>query len=165
MAGCLRALGLGSIRGMNIGIRRACSADLGPLAAFEQQLFEHEAYPSFFFRQALELWPEGLWLADGGAQGVAGYALAALASAPGDAWLLSMAVHPQHRGQGLAARLLAPVVDASRRTGCRALWLTVHPDNAPARAAYRRAGFVDDSLVDDYFGPGQPRWRMRKTID
>src|SRR3984885_9182206 len=50
-------------------------------------------------------------------------------------------VRPEFRGQGLAAPGMAAVVNEARRSVSRVVSLYVNDFNAPARAAYLRAGF------------------------
>ena len=52
-------------------------------------------------------------------------------------------VRPEYRGQGLAAPGMAAVVVEAARSIAPVVSLYVNDFNAPARAAYRRAGFVD----------------------
>ena len=50
---------------------------------------------------------------------------------------------PAVRGQGLASRLCAAFLDQARASDARVAYLQVEVDNLPARAIYRRLGFVD----------------------
>jgi ribosomal protein S18 acetylase RimI-like enzyme len=59
------------------------------------------------------------------------------------AWVAAVYVAPSHRGQGLLARMLDELADWQRGRGATELLLEVHEDNARARAAYRRLGFVE----------------------
>jgi hypothetical protein len=52
-------------------------------------------------------------------------------------------VSPDHRGRGLAAPGMAAVVEAARKSIAPTVSLYVNDFNAPARAAYRRAGFAE----------------------
>ncbi len=52
-------------------------------------------------------------------------------------------VRPQFRGRGLAAPGMAAVVNEARRAISPVVSLYVNDFNAPARAAYRRAGFTE----------------------
>jgi GNAT superfamily N-acetyltransferase len=56
--------------------------------------------------------------------------------------LISMWVHPAHRGRGVAARLVGAAVDRAAADGAREVALWVVDGNAVAAAVYRRAGFV-----------------------
>jgi ribosomal protein S18 acetylase RimI-like enzyme len=56
--------------------------------------------------------------------------------------LISMWVDPAARGSGVAAALVAAVVEWAAAAG-RTTYLMVRSDNARAIAAYARAGFVD----------------------
>ena len=57
--------------------------------------------------------------------------------------LYDVFTHPAVRGRGLARRLCAALLDNARADGARLAYLQVEADNAPARAIYRRLGFVD----------------------
>jgi GNAT superfamily N-acetyltransferase len=56
--------------------------------------------------------------------------------------LISMWVHPAHRGRGIATRLLRSVIEWAAEDGALEVALWVADGNAPAAAVYRRAGFV-----------------------
>ena len=53
----------------------------------------------------------------------------------------AIATHPDRRTRGVAARLLAHVLDRARAAGCELATLEVRRGNAPAIALYERAGF------------------------
>jgi ribosomal-protein-alanine N-acetyltransferase len=59
-----------------------------------------------------------------------------------EAELLTLAVEPAHRQQGLAAALLAEAVRQLRAAGARQLFLEVEPGNAPALRLYESFGAV-----------------------
>ncbi len=141
----------------------ATPADLPALAALERTVFAHEVYPEFFFRQAHDLWPQGLLVARDDAGAVLGYVLGAPAAEPGRAWLLSAATAPAARGRGVGARLLRRLLEIFASEDCREVWLTVHPDN-PARRLYERAGFGLVAQDENYFGPAEPRLVLRAGL-
>lgn len=53
-----------------------------------------------------------------------------------------LAVLPEFRGQGIAARLLEAVEQSARRLGCCKVTLEVQENNRRARQVYERAGFA-----------------------
>ena len=57
--------------------------------------------------------------------------------------LYDVFTHPAVRGQGLASRLCVALLKHARAAGARVAYLQVDAGNAPARAIYRRLGFVD----------------------
>lgn len=142
----------------------ATPADLPALAALEREVFGHETYPGFFFRQALDLWPQWLLVGRDPGGALLGYALGAPAAQPDRAWLLSAATAPAARGRGLGGRLLGRLLDLMACADVREVLLTVHPDN-PARLLYTRIGFVEQSRDEAYFGPGAPRLVLRRELD
>lgn len=77
-------------------------------------------------------------------------------SAPAEriAVLHLVAVAPSLRGRGLAGALLDAAIAEARRRGAMALRLDVFDNNAPAIAAYRRAGFEDLGVFDIEVGGG-----------
>jgi ribosomal-protein-alanine N-acetyltransferase len=146
-----------------VNVRGAGVADLAPMAALEREVFGAECYPSFFFRQALDLWPAHLWVADDGI-GVAGYALGAPSSRAGEAWVLSLAVDPLRRGQGHAQALAGALLQSFAIRGFERIALTVTPTNAAAVRLYERLGFAVEAEEANYFGPGERRWRMVRGL-
>lgn len=144
-------------------LREAMPDDLPALAALERDVFGDEAYPAFFFRQALDLWGSFFLVAEDEAGRLTGYALAAPAVRGGEACVLSTGVHPSHRGRGLATRLLDALLGCLDAAGIGTVWLTVHPENAGAVRLYRRLGFEVVGEEADYFGPGEPRLRMERV--
>jgi ribosomal protein S18 acetylase RimI-like enzyme len=74
--------------------------------------------------------------------------------------LISMWVAPDHRGTGLAGRLIDQVVAWAASRG-RRTWLMVRDDNTAAIRAYAKAGFVDLGVPADWPEDALPERRMR----
>jgi ribosomal protein S18 acetylase RimI-like enzyme len=147
-----------------MNVRGAGVADLAALASLEQALFARDAYPTFFFRQALDLWPAHLWVAADADDALAGYALGAPAARAGEGWLLSLGVHPDFRGRGLAVALAEALVASFAEAGTMRVALTVTPENVAAVRLYERLGFRVEAEEAHYFGPGERRWRMARGV-
>lgn len=60
----------------------------------------------------------------------------------GTALVVAVYVAPEYRGRGVLAQLLTAGADWALAQGCGILFLDVHEENARARAAYARLGFV-----------------------
>ncbi|NUR15094.1 MAG: GNAT family N-acetyltransferase [Dermatophilaceae bacterium] len=73
--------------------------------------------------------------------------------------LISMWVAPAARGLGAARALIDAVVDWARAQD-RSTFLMVRSDNARARVAYERAGFVDVGVPDGWPADEPPENRM-----
>ncbi|MBM7457076.1 ribosomal-protein-alanine N-acetyltransferase [Oceanisphaera litoralis] len=139
-------------------IRAATKTDLGNVFRLEQGAFGEHGYPDFFIRQAMDLWPGTLLVAESEG-GLVGYALGGMGEAREQGWILSLAVDERQRGLGIGKALLQRLCRDLTDAGCTELRLTVHPDN-PARGLYQSLGFVEESREPDYFGPGEPRQRL-----
>lgn len=72
-----------------------------------------------------------------------------------EASLLSIAVHPDHRGRGVAGVLLDHMLQEARRAGCLRAILEVRRSNQPALALYQRRGFTVSYLRRAYYGDGE----------
>ncbi len=57
-----------------------------------------------------------------------------------------MIVLPGHRGRGVAARLLAFVIEQARKQGVLRLTLLTDRDNERAQALYRKLGFAESTM-------------------
>ncbi|MDX1786112.1 MAG: GNAT family N-acetyltransferase [Roseovarius sp.] len=78
-----------------------------------------------------------------------GFALARLIV--DEAELLTLATHPTHRRQGRARRLLATLEADLLARGAVRLFLEVAEDNAPARALYHAAAYVETARRAKYY--------------
>ena len=70
-----------------------------------------------------------------------------------EAEILTLAVRPDARRQGLGRRLVERACVAAEDAGAASLFLEVAEDNAAARALYARAGFVEIGRRKAYY-PG-----------
>lgn len=144
-------------------LRSCTKADLAELHQLEVAVFGSHVYPDFFFRQALDLWPDSLLLAADDNGALLGYALGAPGDEPGDVWLLSLAVSSQARGLGLGKALCQQLLRQWQQQGHKQAKLTVHPDNG-AVSLYQKLGFAVTGQEDDYFGANEPRLVMTAEL-
>ena len=66
---------------------------------------------------------------------------------PDAAWLISMWVAPEARGQGVGEALIDAVVEWARVRGARRMLLDVGDHNQPAIALYARKGFEPNGTI------------------
>ncbi len=139
-------------------MRRCRSTDLRHVLAIETASFADDAWPRELFVELMEECPRLflLGVADGR---IAGYVAAVVRGEAGD--LVSIAVHPRHRGQGVAAAMMRRVLSLLQKDGIEQCWLMVRPDNAGAIRLYRAFGFVQARRVKNYYGRGADGLRMR----
>jgi ribosomal protein S18 acetylase RimI-like enzyme len=75
-----------------------------------------------------------------------------------NAEILQVMVHPAARGQGLARRLVAALVDDARAAGVETLTLDVRGNNHAAMALYESLGFTVYGRLPDFVAVGRDRW-------
>lgn len=80
------------------------------------------------------------------------------------AFVWSFAVAQKHHQRGIGARLIAHVIEEMRRQGRQRLEVVVSPANARALHLAGRVGFERAAVLPAYFGPGEDRWLMVKSI-
>lgn len=68
-----------------------------------------------------------------------------------DVDLLTLAVHPEHRRQGIAQRLLCGFEEEALRRGGQSVFLEVADGNDAAQALYAAAGYVEVGTRKDYY--------------
>jgi [ribosomal protein S18]-alanine N-acetyltransferase len=68
-----------------------------------------------------------------------------------EAEVLSIAVDPRRRGEGIARRLLQAQMDMLPLNRVRTLFLEVEDGNAPALALYKRSGFTEVAKREAYY--------------
>lgn len=83
----------------------------------------------------------------------------------GDADLLSVAVHPDKRRQGLARKLFLASEPRLKKAGVRQFHLEVSENNTAAKALYEQLGFEDYGERKDYYGAGEAARLMRRVLE
>jgi [ribosomal protein S18]-alanine N-acetyltransferase len=68
-----------------------------------------------------------------------------------EAHVTNLAVHPDHRREGVATRLLLALADEAIERGCPAWTLEVRASNVAAQELYRRFGFVPAGVRGRYY--------------
>jgi ribosomal-protein-alanine N-acetyltransferase len=129
-------------------IRPTEPADLGSLTLLEQAAFS-DPWSSEMLREALDAAGAVSLIAEASSGAVIGSALARAAADEGE--ILSIAVDPAVRGQGVGRLLLAATLDLLVAAGATSVWLEVRPSNTAARALYRSAGFTAAGVRRRYY--------------
>ncbi|MFD1913895.1 ribosomal protein S18-alanine N-acetyltransferase [Halodurantibacterium flavum] len=82
----------------------------------------------------------------------------------GEAELLTLAVHPAARRQGLGRQLLSRYESDAVLRGAQKSFLEVAADNQAARALYSRAGYAEAGIRRNYYGAKIDAIVMRKPL-
>ncbi|AXC50974.1 GNAT family N-acetyltransferase [Paracoccus suum] len=82
----------------------------------------------------------------------------------GEAELLTLAVAPGARRNGLGARLVRGFADAAKGQGALSAFLEVAEDNAAARALYAAAGWTQAGRRPGYYGKGLDALILRLAL-
>ncbi|HOB35068.1 MAG: GNAT family N-acetyltransferase [Firmicutes bacterium] len=144
-------------------IRTLQPDDYKHLLAIEAECFD-SGYSPYFIKMIPVLFGSTSFIAVKG-KSPQGYVAAALEQAnPRRAWILSLAVRPKYREQGLGQSLLRHALDALAQAGAAEVFLTVAPDNKPALALYQNMGFSPEKHCANYFGPGENRILLKKNL-
>jgi len=92
----------------------------------------------------------------------AGFVLARAVA--GEAEILTIAVHPEARRQGIGRRLLAAAAEGALLRDAGELFLEVSCENSAALALYKAAGFIQVGLRVRYYPDGSDALVMRRAI-
>jgi ribosomal-protein-alanine N-acetyltransferase len=137
--------------------------DFPNLLVIEAECFQ-DGYSPYFLKMIPLLYSNTAFIAMKGRQAL-GYVAAALEQGnPRRAWILSLAVRPQHRGAGLGEKLMVQALNALARTGVAEVKLSVATNNKGAVALYEKLGFETSKSIKDFFGFGKHRELMVKML-
>ena len=139
-----------------ITIRQATLSDLDEMLAIEEANFSAEEAVS---RQSLEECirkSAGTFLVARDENQLVGYVLGAEVSETHTQALLNLeikrlAIHPDHRGQGLGTLLLASLKQVAVEGGAKCLRLTCSDDFL---SYFEMNGFVEEEVTDSHYGSG-----------
>lgn len=142
-----------------ITFRLADKQDLVALHNLELDAFGEPAYPIFLFRQALDLWPQLLWVASHKDTLLAYAMFAPSHSNVHVLSLMSFGIATNAQGLGLGKRFLAHIQAQLLQMDplLQQVWLTVKPSHNAAVRLYQNAGFILTGREADYYGPDTER--------
>jgi len=81
----------------------------------------------------------------------------------GESDMMNIAVHPDHRRQGIAEALVTALIEELSRRGNHSLMLEVRPSNTPATTLYEKLGFHQVGCRPNYYrNPKEDALILRK---
>ena len=134
-------------------IRTAVHADVRAVAALEAECLGQDAWSAWLIEQGVSGGLPTVHYVVAEVDGtVVGYAVASIVADIAE--LQRIAVAPDHRRTGVAARLLAAMVTRARAGRADRLLLEVREDNVGAQAFYGRHEFVEIDRRARYYRDG-----------
>jgi ribosomal-protein-alanine N-acetyltransferase len=132
----------------NYRLRPASSADLGGLVSLERASFS-DPWTAAQLADTLARESTIGVVIENETGHVVGYLFGSVVF--DQAEILTLAVDPAQRRQGLGRRLLDAMLDAMAGRGIRDIWLEVRASNEGARALYAQAGFIASGVRRSYY--------------
>ncbi len=144
-------------------MRLATLDDLDALVDLENRSFELDRLSRRNFRYMLTKARAATLVED--RNGVlAGYVLVLFHAGTSLARMYSIAVDEAFRGEGIASALIEAAEAAALVRGCVYMRLEVRPDNVGAMALYRKHGYRQFGIVDDYYEDHTDAYRFEKLM-
>ncbi len=138
-------------------IRQAKIFDLPRIMEIEKMSFE-ETYPRGIFILFLENNPDTFLVAE--YQGkIIGYVMAYV-KPDLEGHIMSIAVHPDYRGNGIGSTLLMEVINRLFLMGAKYIGLEVRVSNERAIRLYERFGFIKTKRIPGYYSNGEDAYYM-----
>ncbi len=142
-------------------IRRASIEDLDSIVEIERLCFPEEVLftrglLAFLLRNAVTL----VACED---DTIVGFVIGYLSGRTGVVYTLD--VQPAHRRKGVGRALLNAIERYLVTLGARQLRLEAATSNKEALSLYRKAGYVEGELLENYYGHGKDALRLWKKIE
>ena len=154
-----------SLKSAPVGVRQATLADVPALVLLEQQCFSTDRLTARRFKHYVTSQQAVLLVATSAPPSMlVGYALLLLRRGTQLTRLYSIAVSPEARGSGVAARLITALEEQALQRGKPFMRLEVSIDNKGAIALYDRLGFSPFGMYEDYYGDHSDALRIQKRL-
>jgi ribosomal protein S18 acetylase RimI-like enzyme len=134
--------------------------DLNSVRQLEHLSFELDAWPLIEMIGVLSLPSIERWKAMDGDK-LVGFVAADIRRRQNLAWIATIAVHPQHRGQGIGGSLMQI---AEERCGLPRMRLSVRAGNRTAQALYQKRGYQQVDVWPRYYAGGEDAIVMEKVL-
>jgi ribosomal-protein-alanine N-acetyltransferase len=148
-----------------ITYRQPIALDIPVLATYEKELFPYSPWSTAQFKEEFAGIPTTRFMSvaeDGNT--IVGYC-GVFVPAPGiEADILTVAVLPAYRRQGIAREFMRQIEEWAIERQASAMMLEVELNNTSAIALYEALGYMKISVRMDYYGPGKDAHVMRKEL-
>jgi ribosomal-protein-alanine N-acetyltransferase len=148
-----------------LSIRPFRESDLDAILKIEHASFHKDAYDRNLFAEFYHKCGD-LFLVAEGTGGIYGYMLTCTSSRGGsrNAQLVSVAVDPRARHQGVASALMDSTLRRLRRRRVRRFSLMVKVTNRQAVAFYQKYRFLQLRIARRYYEDGMDAWLMVRDL-
>jgi ribosomal-protein-alanine N-acetyltransferase len=148
-----------------ITYRQPIALDIPVLATYEKELFPYSPWSTSQFKEEFAGIPSTRYMSvaeDGNT--IVGYC-GVFVPAPGiEADILTVAVLPAYRRQGIAKEFMRQIEAYAIEREASAMMLEVELSNESAIKLYESLGYMKISVRMDYYGPGKDAHVMRKEL-
>jgi ribosomal-protein-alanine N-acetyltransferase len=148
-----------------ITYRQPIALDIPVLATYEKELFPYSPWSTSQFKEEFAGIPSTRYMSvaeDGNT--IVGYC-GVFVPAPGiEADILTVAVLPAYRRQGIAKEFMRQIEAYAIERKASAMMLEVELSNESAIKLYESLGYMKISVRMDYYGPGKDAHVMRKEL-
>ncbi len=148
-----------------ITYRQPIALDIPVLATYEKELFPYSPWSTSQFKEEFAGIPSTRYMSvaeDGNT--IVGYC-GVFVPAPGiEADILTVAVLPAYRRQGIAREFMRQIEAYAIEHEASAMMLEVELSNESAIKLYESLGYMKISVRMDYYGPGKDAHGMRKEL-
>ena len=148
-----------------ITYRQPIALDIPVLVSYEKLLFPYSPWNSAQFKEELAGIPSTRFMSVAEADNtIIGYCGVFLPAPGVEADILTVAVLPEYRRQGIAKEFMRQIEEWSQGRGASAMMLEVEYTNESAIELYKSLGYMKISVRMDYYGPGKDDFVMRKDF-
>ncbi|MEY4657303.1 MAG: hypothetical protein RL466_116 [Actinomycetota bacterium] len=148
-----------------ITYRQPIALDIPVLASYEKELFPYSPWSTAQFKEEFAGIPTTRFMSVAETDNqIVGYCGVFLPAPGVEADVLTVAVLPDFRRQGIAREFMRQIGEWAKERGASALMLEVEKSNSAAIELYKSLGYMQISVRMDYYGPGQDAFVMRKEF-
>ena len=148
-----------------ITYRQPIALDIPVLASYEKELFPYSPWSTAQFKEEFAGIPTTRFMSVAEADNqIVGYCGVFLPAPGVEADVLTIAVLPDFRRQGIAREFMRQIEEWAKNRGASASMLEVEKSNSAAIGLYKSLGYLQISVRMDYYGPGQDAIVMRKEF-
>jgi ribosomal-protein-alanine N-acetyltransferase len=150
---------------MMVTYRQPIALDIPVLASYEKLLFPYSPWNTAQFKEEFAGIPTTRFMSVAESENkIIGYCGVFLPAPGVEADILTVAVLPEYRRQGIAREFMRQIEEWSQERGASAMMLEVEQSNESAIELYKSLGYMRISVRMDYYGPGKDAFVMRKDF-